>query len=72
MSNEYYPIKLGPEIQIERVYFPKVIARITICGALTIEVTEDINWVPPTPEQIKNLKETFNIDVKLIGVVDDK
>lgn len=67
MSDEYYSIKLGPDIPIERVHIPKVIARITICGALTMEVTEDMNWVPPTPEQIKNLKETFNIDVDFVS-----
>lgn len=72
MSDEYYSIKLGPEIPIERVYIPKVIARITICGVLAMEVTEDMSWNPPTLEQIKNLKETFNIDVKLIGDSDDK
>ena len=48
-------------------YVPKVIAKITICGALTMEVRENMDWDPPTPEQIKNLKETFNIDVELCG-----
>lgn len=45
---------------------PKVIAKITICGALTTEITEGMNWNPPTPEQIENIKETFNIDVELV------
>ena len=43
---------------------PKVIAKITLCGALTTEITEDMDWNPPTQEQIKNLKEMLNIDVK--------
>ena len=67
INNEYCSIKLGPEIPIERVYIPKVIARITICGVLTMEVRENMNWNAPTPEQIKNLKEILNIDVELIG-----
>lgn len=50
----------------QKFIIPKVIAKITICGALKMEVTEDMNWDPPTPEQIKNLKETFNIDVELM------
>lgn len=51
---------------------PKVIAKITICGALTLEVREDMGWNPPTPEQIKNLKEMLNIDVKLMGETNDE
>ncbi len=51
---------------------PKVIAKITLCGALTIEISEVMDWNPPTPEQIKNLKEILNIDVKLIGEDDDE
>ena len=31
-----------------------------------------MDWNPPTPEQIKNLKEMLNIDVKLIGEDDDE
>ena len=50
---------------------PKVIARISFCGALTLNVTEDMDWTPPTPEQIKNLKEMLNIDVILMGDKDD-
>ena len=51
---------------------PKVIAEITLCGALTIEISEGMDWNPPTPEQIKNLKEMLNIDVKLIGEDDNE
>lgn len=31
-----------------------------------------MDWTPPTPEQIKNLKEMLNIDVELIGENDGK
>lgn len=57
--------------QVNSIRIPKVIAKITLCGALTIGITEDMNWNPPTLEQIKNLKETFNIDVELIGEIDE-
>lgn len=46
---------------------PKVIAKITICEAVKIDVYDYMEWNPPTPEQIKNLKEPFNIDVELCG-----
>lgn len=50
----------------QKFCIPKVIAKITICGALKMEVCDYMDWNPPTPEQIKNLKETFNIDVELM------
>lgn len=56
------------------LHIPKVIAKITICKGLQFSITEDMNWDPPTSEQIKNLKETFNIDVELMesGAEDNK
>lgn len=45
---------------------PKVIAKITLCGAIKMDVYDYMDWNPPTPEQIKNLKEILNIDVELI------
>lgn len=45
----------------------KVIAKITICGVINLNVYDCTNWNPPTPDQIKNLKEMLNIDVELIG-----
>lgn len=60
------------EDEKQRFYIPKVIAKITICGTLTLEVREDMGWNPPTPEQIKNLKEMLNIDVKLMGETNDE
>lgn len=51
---------------------PKVIAKITICGAVKLDIYDCMDWNSPTPEQIKNLKEILNIDVKLIGEDDDE
>lgn len=45
----------------------KVVAKIIFCGAFEMTVYDYMNWNPPTPEQVKNLKEMLNIDVKLIG-----
>lgn len=59
-------------IEGQKFIIPKVIAKITLCGAFEMEVYDYMNWNPPTPEQIKNLKETLNIDVKLIGEDDDE
>lgn len=50
----------------------KVVAKITFCGAFIMDVYDYMNWNPPTPEQIKNLKEMLNIDVKLIGEDDNE
>lgn len=44
---------------------PKPVARITICGAIGYTVTDQHNFIKPTPEQIKNLKTLLNIDVEL-------
>lgn len=49
----------------------KVVAKITLCGVFEMAVYDYMNWNPPTPEQIKNLKEMLNIDVKLIGEDDE-
>lgn len=45
---------------------PKDIAKITVCGALCLTVTDIMNWIPPTDEQRKNLKEMFCIDVEIL------
>ena len=49
----------------------KVVAKITFCGAFEMTVYDYMNWNPPTPEQIKNLKKMLNVDVKLIGGKND-
>ncbi len=66
MSENYYISTSNSGAPIDRLRIPKVIARISLCGAIVMSVTEDMDWNPPTPEQIKNLKETFNIDVRLV------
>lgn len=43
----------------------KPIAKITVCGALQVIVTDTTNWIPPTEEQRKNLKDMFCIDVEI-------
>ena len=45
---------------------PKVIAEIKVCGALTLAVTEFMDFKKPTEEQIKNLRDTLCIDVKIL------
>jgi hypothetical protein len=45
---------------------PREIAIITICGSMKFVVNEDMVFKQPTPEQIKNLRETFNIDVEIL------
>lgn len=42
---------------------PELIARITICGALRVDVHEDMGFIFPTEEQRKNLKEMLCIEV---------
>ena len=44
---------------------PKRVADITICGSITIHVDDTMPFIKPTSEQIKNLHDTFCIDVKL-------
>lgn len=58
----YMSTRNGAEIRIRE---PKVIATISICGALHFTITDIMSWNSPTPEQIKNLKDTFNIDVEV-------
>lgn len=45
--------------------FPKKVARITVCGAINVDIDDRSDFIKPTPEQIKNLHDTFCIDVKL-------
>ena len=53
------------ELKIEDI---KKIAEITICGVICISVNEcdgHTDFIVPTPEQRKNLKEMLCIDVKV-------
>ena len=72
MNNGYYISTLQSDAPVERVRIPKMIAKITLCGAFTMEIYSYMDWNPLTPEQIKNLKEMLNIDVELIGENDGK
>lgn len=49
---------------------PKIVAKITICGAVTFTIDDTMSFTPPTEEQIKNLHDTFCIDVKLFNEED--
>lgn len=45
---------------------PKKVAEITLCGTITLEITDvATNFIRPTEEQIKNLHDMLCIDVKL-------
>lgn len=71
MREKYHILTSNSNEPIDVIRLPKVIARISLCGAIVMSVTDDMDWNPPTPEQIKNLKETFNIDVRLMEDKDD-
>lgn len=58
-------------IEGQKFIASKVVAKITLCGAFVMDIYDYMNWNPPTQEQIKNLKEMLNIDVKLIGEDDE-
>lgn len=42
---------------------PKHIATVKLCGCMSIEIDDTMNFVMPTEEQRKNLKEMFCIEV---------
>ena len=44
---------------------PKKVAEISLCGAVLFTILDTSQFIRPTEEQIKNLKETFCIEVKL-------
>lgn len=45
--------------------FPKTIAEIILCGSVTFRVYEGSNFIKPTEEQKKNLKEMLCIEIKI-------
>ena len=45
---------------------PKNIAKITLCNAVTFNITDMCEFTPPTEEQRKNLKEMLCIDVEML------
>lgn len=44
---------------------PKLVAEITICGAVHLRIDDTMDFVRPTPEQIKNLHDMLCIDVTI-------
>ena len=50
---------------IMQYYNPKTIARITLCGAVRIDILDNMNFTKPTEEQIKNLRDMLCIGVEL-------
>ena len=47
---------------------PKVIAKIKLCGAVTFNIYETMEWKKPTDEQVKNLHDLFCIDVEILDI----
>lgn len=48
-----------------KIRIPKPMARITLCGAISIEIKDDVEcFVFPTEEQRRNLKEMLCIEVE--------
>ena len=47
------------------ICLPKLVAEITLCGSLHFRIDDTMNFIKPTPEQIKNLHDLLCIDVKL-------
>ena len=51
----------------EVIRIPETIAYVKLCGgAITFEITDDMDYKIPTEEQCENLKKTFGIEVELI------
>ena len=59
-------MKLDTVTGVASIRVPKEIAKITICGAFTLVVTDMMAFTPPTEEQRKNLKEMLCIDVDIL------
>ena len=58
--------KVNPHIKASTFYMPQTVAHITLCGAVHFHINDSMGFIRPTPEQIKNLKEKFCIDVELV------
>ncbi len=54
------------------MYKPNPVAEITICGCITLVITDqDKSFIRPSPEQIRNLHDMLCIDVKLFDDSND-
>lgn len=56
------------DISMLKIYQPKTIARIKLCGgAMTFVITDECtSWKKPTEEQINNLHDMLCIDVEIL------
>ena len=63
-STESYSIEPA-EVEVH-FGWPKEVAKIHVANAMTISITDNMGWTPPTPEQIKNLKELLCIEVEIL------
>lgn len=51
----------------EVIRIPETVAYVKLCGgAITFEITDDMDYKIPTEEQRENLKKTFGIEVELV------
>ena len=48
---------------ILKIRVPKHIATVKLCGCMSFKIDDTMNFVMPTEEQRKNLKEMFCIEV---------
>lgn len=52
---------------INTLSLPKTVAKVKLCGgAITVAITDDMQYELPTEEQCENLKKTFGIEVEKI------
>lgn len=47
-----------------KIRIPQPIARITLCGGISLVIEDNMDFVFPTEEQRKNLKEMLCIEVE--------
>lgn len=59
-------MKIDTVAEVASIRAPKEIAKITICGVLTLIITDMMAFTPPTEEQRKNLKDMLCIDVEFL------
>lgn len=57
---------VNTHIKAPTLHIPHTVAHVTLCGAIHFYINDSMGFVRPTPEQIKNLKEKFCIDVELV------
>ena len=59
-------IRIDAETGVMSIRVPKEVAKITVCVAFTLVITDMMSFTPPTEEQRKNLKEMLCIDVEIL------